>query len=531
MGFAPDGCYRSLQFIGSATLLQPRTIRAANLLMAISLSLGIANAQCPAAGADTTCGAIITVTDAGASILYTGQGPYDGFDDTLVGVVNNSTLPITSINLTSSFMAFAFDGDGIDTYGVPGNGQDTTGYGGPNAYFNNISTDLTMGTVNFIVPIAPHGGTSFFSLEAALSAATACSTIINNSVTNSAGTGTQTTMTATFTPNLGYTLAQAAQLCGFTAWDWQSTVTSMPAPSPFYAVAQPVPVSPACPTSVTSCNLVTPPTFNDPPPNGYSYETPPDAVVLPVFWNLFLPASNSNSLGYHETSTTLEFVDSPADQCLPGGKDLTPCGGVTAPAGSQVGKTTHLVGIVGNLPGATVLDTGIGFSWTDSFNGTAGGISVLYNPGGVDPGSGTGGSTVTNVNPTTTYQYPPGLVVVAVNGQPVSPPPAPTLLNQIKVTSSGLAYSRVTKTFNGTVVITNIGTIAIPGPIQVVMNSLTPGVTLVNATSTFGGFPFVTVPGVNSLTSGQSVTVSIQFKNQTAAAIHFVPLAYSGSFN
>src|ERR1022692_3011417 len=81
MGFAPDGCYRSLQFIGSATLLQPRTIRAANLLMAISLSLGIANAQCPAAGADTTCGAIITVTDAGASILYTGQGPYDGFDD------------------------------------------------------------------------------------------------------------------------------------------------------------------------------------------------------------------------------------------------------------------------------------------------------------------------------------------------------------------------------------------------------------------------------------------------------------------
>src|SRR5262249_39711981 len=151
------------------------------LVAGLALWTPLAKAQCPPVGVDTGCGLVITVTDTGATVSVTGQPPYDDIEDTLIGVVNNSKLPIKALRLKSGTDAFGFDGDGIDTFGIPGNAMDNTGYGGPNAYFTNISSDLTTGTVNFIVPIAP-GGTGYFSLEESLGAATACSTIINNSL-------------------------------------------------------------------------------------------------------------------------------------------------------------------------------------------------------------------------------------------------------------------------------------------------------------------------------------------------------------
>lgn len=108
-----------------------------------------------------------------------------------MGIVNNSNLPITSVGLTSGLNIFGFDGDGIDTYGVSGNSQDSTGYGGPNAYYSGISADQTTGIVNFITPIAPNGGTGYFSLENALAAATSCSSLINNAITIPPGGGSR----------------------------------------------------------------------------------------------------------------------------------------------------------------------------------------------------------------------------------------------------------------------------------------------------------------------------------------------------
>lgn len=387
-----------------------RTFSSAKLTLVFAftmliVSAGAANAQvCPPVGLDTTCGTIITITDTGATITSTGQPPFDGIEDTLVGVVNKSRLPVHAIGLRSGVDIFGFDGDGIVSYGIAGNGQDSTGYGGPNAYFTNISADLKSGTVNFITPIAAKGGTAFFSLEEAISNAIPCSAILNNAVTH-ALSNNNTKISATFTPNMGFTLTQAATLCGFTDFDWQQTVTSLPLPSPFFAAGSTVPLS-------------APPPFNDPPPNGYAYQSPPNAVILPVYYNLFTPASNSLSLAAHKTSpTTLTFSDAPADPCLPGGSGA-PCGGKTAPAGSKLAFTTHLVGIVGLLPGAGVQDTGIGFSWTDTFNGTSGGISVINSNDPVDPGSGTGGINVTGTQNTSTYEYN-GVTVTTVNGVPL----------------------------------------------------------------------------------------------------------------
>src|SRR5436190_2209535 len=125
---------------------------------------GAAQAQiCPAVGADIDCGSIITITDAQTTVVSTGQGPFDGVEDTMVGVVNNSSQPVSTIGLRSIVTIFGFDGDGLSLFGVPGNALDATGYGGPNAFFSDINPGLTDGTISFITPIAAHGGTAFFS--------------------------------------------------------------------------------------------------------------------------------------------------------------------------------------------------------------------------------------------------------------------------------------------------------------------------------------------------------------------------------
>ena len=120
---------------------------------------------------------LITFTNSGVTTAlnpsYGGidPGPYDSSDDTYFGVVNNSSKAVTSFNLASTTADIAgFDGDGIGSpsyLNIPNNPMDTSdgGYGGPNAFFTNISTDLQSLTVNFITPIAASGGTDIFSLE------------------------------------------------------------------------------------------------------------------------------------------------------------------------------------------------------------------------------------------------------------------------------------------------------------------------------------------------------------------------------
>jgi hypothetical protein len=112
-------------------------------------------------------GSIVTALNpAYAAAMLPDPGPYDGSDDTYIGVINNTGAAITSFHLTSATQDIAgFDGDGINHYGATGNATDTTGYGGPNAFFTNISADLMSVTVNFLTPIAAGGGSSYFSLE------------------------------------------------------------------------------------------------------------------------------------------------------------------------------------------------------------------------------------------------------------------------------------------------------------------------------------------------------------------------------
>ena len=298
------------------------------------------------------------MTDAGTAISATGQptynAPTEGGDfsvGTLIGVINNSSTPVSTLSIGSALQTFYFTHNGITAYGVPGNPYDQSGYGGPNAYFSDVDASRNNGPVHFITPVAAGGGTTFFSLANNLIAPTPCVNLVSGAVSRPTSTGTD--IRSNFRANQGNSLAQAAAACGFTSFNWQQLVTNLPDPSPFY--------------TADFVNLVAPTPFSDPPPSGYSYQYPDyNMVGLPIYYNLFTAANDPLSLAANQTFSTLSFYDSPADPCLYGSM-LNSCG-YTAPQGAVLAFQTHLVGVIGNDANAVVQDTGIGFTWTSSFN-------------------------------------------------------------------------------------------------------------------------------------------------------------------
>lgn len=139
------------------------------------LSLGAATsasaAICPTTvNTNTDCGYVLTIGPGGiiTGSVVAGATPYDGGDDALIGVVNNSGSSYTgSFQLSGSGNGgglFAFDGDGICTYtGASYCSKAATGYEGPLNTFSGINSSGTLGTVN-ITGLAA-GGTTYFSLE------------------------------------------------------------------------------------------------------------------------------------------------------------------------------------------------------------------------------------------------------------------------------------------------------------------------------------------------------------------------------
>lgn len=76
--------------------------------------------QCPPVYKDTGCQFLVTVSNGGAETIAedSTQGPYEGSDDALVGVLNNSSSPVTSIHLSAENELFGFELDGICSPGA-----------------------------------------------------------------------------------------------------------------------------------------------------------------------------------------------------------------------------------------------------------------------------------------------------------------------------------------------------------------------------------------------------------------------------
>jgi hypothetical protein len=180
--------------------------------------------QCPAVELDSGCQFLVTVTDAETAVESDpGLGAFDpGGDDTLIGIQNNSSKPLSSIPFSAEIELFGFEADGICamTKPAPGckivkkntsgetqlnageacppgvgacgfepeggeppgltfpagvfavgeleNNDPVSGYEGPTSYFTNIGPfggfATGSGVVNFSPPIPP-GGSTYFSLE------------------------------------------------------------------------------------------------------------------------------------------------------------------------------------------------------------------------------------------------------------------------------------------------------------------------------------------------------------------------------
>ena len=112
--------------------------------------------ECPPIGVDTGCGALITVyagTPPTAVVSFDpAQPPFDGDDDTLVGILNYSGAASLSIAISAPGVPlFSFDGDGLCTAsGAPaGCPFGPTGYEGPGTGFRDYcAPSCTSGTVD-----------------------------------------------------------------------------------------------------------------------------------------------------------------------------------------------------------------------------------------------------------------------------------------------------------------------------------------------------------------------------------------------
>src|SRR5437870_2259556 len=144
-------------------------------------TVGVGTGSVGNATGPNTCGVVITVTAVDGlgnatamTAANTGNGnPYDGSEDTLVGIQNSSGNNLSAITLSSSVTGaealFSFDGDGPCNlaFHTPYSWCMTagfTGYEGPDNTFTNISTDKTRGTVKFTSAI-PNAGSTWFALE------------------------------------------------------------------------------------------------------------------------------------------------------------------------------------------------------------------------------------------------------------------------------------------------------------------------------------------------------------------------------
>ena len=203
--------------------------------------------------------------------------------------------------------------------------------------------------------------------------------------------GKPTTMNGLFVPHdrSGRTmsLASAATAChfagGFDGFNWQQEVKVLPRPSPY--------------ATVEGTPLVTP--FLDPPTaGGYTYDPGGTANLYPFYYgpqSCAFRDSNFCVIPVEVGASVLNFFDVAADPCLPGGTGEG-CFGLTAPPGpnSALVFTTRLVGV---LNGSPVTLPNAEWSWTSTFNGTSGRAAKLNDSVG-DPGSGTGGITITSIS-------------------------------------------------------------------------------------------------------------------------------------
>jgi hypothetical protein len=90
---------------------------------------------------------------------------------------------------------------------------------------------------------------------------------------------------------------------------------------------------------------------------------------------------------------------------------------------------------------------------------------------------------------------------------------------------------RSTKYRNGRMTVRNISKEKYLRPAASVLTDLPPGVTLANATGTYLGNPYITIPGVTTLKPGDAASVEVEFNNPSNVKVGFTSVTYAGQFD
>lgn len=98
----------------------------------------------------------------------------------------------------------------------------------------------------------------------------------------------------------------------------------------------------------------------------------------------------------------------------------------------------------------------------------------------------------------------------------------------VQVNASGLGFNRVTQLFTGSVTLVNRSDAALAGPLSLQFDGLPAGVTVVNATGTHDGAPYIRIAG--GLAPGASVTVPLTLRNPAKVNATYTARIYSGNF-
>jgi len=99
----------------------------------------------------------------------------------------------------------------------------------------------------------------------------------------------------------------------------------------------------------------------------------------------------------------------------------------------------------------------------------------------------------------------------------------------VNLRQSGLVYNRVTQLYSGSITLSNSSNAALAGPLQLVIQGLPAGVTLVNASGSRNGQPYISLNAA-SLPDGARITVPLSISNPGKLGLNYSARLYSGSF-
>lgn len=101
--------------------------------------------------------------------------------------------------------------------------------------------------------------------------------------------------------------------------------------------------------------------------------------------------------------------------------------------------------------------------------------------------------------------------------------------SNVRAVASGLVLNRITGKWSGNLTLTNTSNVALQGPLQVELSGLIAGATLVNASGSHNGAPYITLN--SNLAPGASVVVPTSFTKTGSGGVSYSAVkVYSGNF-